>query len=119
MNRREIDGDIGRFSCSESIYSFGDVRNTIDVRFRFRWAIEADGQFVDLSCGWSANGLGQTVLQKHVVDRRQSQASTENVFDTRALTVERIDDGCSIRYERSLNKKQIIIETELGKKIYY
>lgn len=51
MNRREIDGDIGRFSCSESIYSFGDVRNTIDVRFRFRWAVEADGQFVDLSCG--------------------------------------------------------------------
>lgn len=83
----------------KTVDSIGDLRNAVNIRFRFGWAVVTCGEFY-LSFGstyrtGNVNGLGQSVFQHHVVDWRQRQASTENVLNGRSLAIERVDDRCS------------------------
>ena len=96
------------FNTSESIDGIELSSQTVDsVHVRFTALGRAGDRCADV-IGGARSGYAvddrctQPVFQHHVVDRRKSQACTQNVFNGRSLPVQGVYDRCTFRHQRSL-----------------
>ena len=86
----------GRYRpLTPSVFSFGMT----GMWFRFGMNVLTFHVHDGRSCRGRAilmNWFRQSVLQHHVVDWRQRETGTEDVFDARSLSVQRVDDRSAL-----------------------